>query len=130
MGLLPASESITSTTASVGGFQGIAITTASQQKEAAWKWIKFFTSPMVQRAFLFEMPIWTSVQTSQDANMLDPMMTIKREQLLNVQHRPNISNYSDVSLILQKYIHLTLKGRMEATAALKQAKTEIEALAP
>jgi multiple sugar transport system substrate-binding protein len=130
MGLLPASESITSTTASVGGFQGIAIPAASQQKEAAWKWIKFFTSPLVQRAYFFEMPIWTSVQTSQDANMLDPMMTIKREQLLNVHHRPNIPNYSEVSLILQKYIHLTLKGRMEATAALKQAKTEIEALAP
>jgi len=128
MGLLPASEAITTKTASVGGFQGIAITAASQKKEAAWTWVKFFTSPLVQRAFLFEMPIWTSVQTSQDATMLDPMMDMKREQLLNVHHHPNIPNYSDVSLILQKYIHSTLKGRMEATAALKQAKTEIEAL--
>lgn len=128
MGLLPASEAITPKTSSVGGFQGIAITAASQKKEAAWTWVKFFTSPLVQRAFLFEMPIWTSVQTSQDATMLDPMMVMKREQLLNVHHRPNIPNYSEVSVILQKYIHSTLKGRMEATAALKKAKTEIEAL--
>lgn len=128
MGLLPTSEMIASKTVSVGGFQGIAIPAASQKKEAAWKWIQFFTSPLVQRAFLFEMPIWTSVQTSQDANLLDPMMSIKREQLLNVRYRPNIPNYSAVSLILQKYIHLTLKGKIEATAALKQAKTEIEVL--
>jgi multiple sugar transport system substrate-binding protein len=112
----------------VGGFQGIAMTANSEKKEAAWKWMEFFTCPLVQRAFLFEMPIWTSVQTSQDANMLDPMMTIKREQLASVRHRPNIPNYSDVSLILQRYIYLTLNGRMEATAALKQAKIEIEAL--
>jgi multiple sugar transport system substrate-binding protein len=128
MGLLPTSETITAKTASVGGFQGIAMTAGSEKKEAAWKWMEFFTSPLVQRAFLFEMPIWTSVQTSQDANILDAMMAMKREQLLNVHHRPNIPNYSDVSLILQKYIYLTLKGRMEVTAALEQAKIEIEAL--
>ncbi len=128
IGLLPTSEDITTKTASVSGFQGIAMTAKSEKKDAAWKWMKFFTSPLVQRAFLFEMPIWTSVQTSQDANMLDPMMAIKREQLVNVHHRPNIPNYFNISSVLQKYIHLTLKGRMEPTAALKQAKTEIEVL--
>jgi len=128
MGLLPASEKISAKTSSVSGFQGIAITTASENKEAAWQWIKFLTSPLVQRAFLFEMPIWTSVQTSQDAKMLDPMVTIKREQLMGLHHRPNVPNYSNISSILQKYIYLSLKGRMEPAAALKQAKAEIEAL--
>ena len=128
MGLLPASGGSTTKTSSVGGFQGIAITEASKKKAAAWKWIKFFTSPLVQRAYRFEMPIWTSVQTSPDANLLDPMLAIKREQLTNVHHRPNLPNYANVSSILQKYLHLALEGNMEPTAALKQAKTEIETL--
>jgi multiple sugar transport system substrate-binding protein len=128
IGLLPASKEATVKTVSVGGFQGIAITAASQKKETAWKWIKFLTSPLVQRAFLFEMPIWIPVQTSQDVNILDPMMVIKRQQLENVYCRPNIPNYSTISPILQKYIHLALEGKAEPVAALTQAKTEIISL--
>lgn len=128
MSVLPASGNVSTKTSSVGAFQGVAITAASEKKEAAWKWIAFLTSPLVQRAFLFEMPIWKSVQTSQDAERADPMMVIKREQLANVHHRPNIPNYPQVSSILQKYISLTLKGRMKPDAALKRAKEEIEPL--
>ena len=128
MALLPASKTVAAKTSSVSAFQGIAILANSENKELAWKWIEFFTSPLVQRAFLFEMPVWESVQTSQDAIMLDPTMTVKREQLLNAHYRPMLPNYSQVSSILQTYLHLALRGRMEPAAALKQAKTEIEKL--
>ncbi|MBD3307992.1 extracellular solute-binding protein [candidate division KSB3 bacterium] len=126
--LMPASEEIKKPTASVSAFQGLAITTSTDNQEAAWKWISFLTSPLVQRAFLFEMPIWTSVQSSKDAKWLDPLMPLKRKQLANVAHRPNLPNYAEVSRILQAYIHRTLEGRLEASKALSDAKTEIEAL--
>lgn len=127
-GLLPVSENMDKKTVSVGGFQGIAIVANSEKKDLAWKWIEFFTSPLVQRAFLFEMPIWKSVQTSKDANMLDPIMSIKRTQLQNTSHRPNIPRYLEISPILQRYIHTALKGRLGPSDALSKAKTEIEML--
>lgn len=128
IGSLPASKTITQKTASVSAFQGIAITANSKQKDLAWKWITFLTSPLVQRAFLFEMPIWISVQTSKDVNILDPRMSIKRAQLQNVYHRPNIPNYPEISLVLQRHIYAALEGRIEPSDALSKAKTEIETL--
>ncbi len=128
VGLLPVSELNDKKTVSVSGFQGLAISAASEKKDLAWQWISFFTSPLVQRAFLFEMPIWKSVQISADANMLDPIMPIKRTQLQNAYHRPNIPRYAEISSILQRYLHATLEGRMEPTDALKKAKTAIEVL--
>jgi multiple sugar transport system substrate-binding protein len=128
VGLLPVSEQNDKKTVSVSGFQGIANSAASERKDLAWQWISFFTSPLVQRAFLFEMPIWKSVQTSPDVDMLDPNMALKRSQLRNAYHRPNIKRYAEISSILQRYIHTALEGRMEPIEALKKAKTEIEVL--
>lgn len=128
MGLLPASKSVAAKTSSVSAFQGIAILTNSENQDIAWQWLQFFTSPLVQRAFLAEMPVWKSVQTSQDTIMLDPLMAVKREQLRNAHHRPALPNYSQMSAILQTYLHSALRGKMEPAAALKQAKTEIEPL--
>lgn len=126
IGLLPSSKSVAAKTTSVSAFQGIALTATSADKETAWKWIRFITSPLVQRAYLFEMPIWESIQTSQDANMMDATLKTKREQLANVHHRPNLVNYSQVLSILQKYLRSALQGKMDPADALRQAKTEIE----
>lgn len=128
IGLLPASKSNAAKTASVSAFQGVAMITASKNKEHAWKWIEFFTSPVVERAFLFEMPIWTSVQTSRAATQLDVNLGIKREQLAAVHHRPNLKNYPQVSAIIQAALHAALQGELEPAAALQRAKAEIENL--
>jgi len=125
IGLLPVAKDASMKTVSVGGFQGIAISAASPKKEAAWKWITFFTSPLVQRAFCAEMPVWTSVQNSPDVNLIDPTMAMKRQQLEAVAYRPNIPNYTSISAVLQKYLHVALEGKAEPVAALTQAKTEI-----
>ncbi len=124
--LLPVSTGITEKTVTSGAFQGIGIVAASEKQDVAWKWIEFFTSPLVQRAFLFEMPVWTSVQTSQDANMLDPAMSTKRALLQEAISRPNIPGYQDISSVLQRYIHDALQGRLEPVDALSKAKTEVE----
>lgn len=126
--VLPVSTENKKKTVSSGAFQGIAIVAASEKHDLAWKWIEFFTSPLVQRAFLFEMPIWTSVQTSQDANMLDPAISTKRTLLQEAVHRPNIPKYLEISPILQRSIHDALEGKLEPADALSKAKTEIEAI--
>jgi len=132
MGLLPVAKDVlgqyTYDTASVSGFQGAAILANSKNKEAAWKYVRFITSPIVQRAYLTEMPVWTSVQTSAYAMTMDPVMDVKAKQIASVHHRPKVPAYPEVSSILQRYIHSALTGKMEPKAALDKAKTEIEAV--
>ena len=128
MALLPASRAGSVKSSSVSAMQGIGILATSQQKEAAWKWISFFTSPLVQRAYASEMPIWTSVQTSPDINALDPTMATKRAQFDVAHHRPKRADYQQVSQILQQRLSAALRGEMTPSDALKQAKQEIEAL--
>jgi len=132
MGLLPVSKDVLgkypNDTASVSGFQGAAILANSKNKDAAWKYVRYITSPIVQRAYLTEMPVWTSVQTSAYAKMMDPMIDIKAKQIASVHHRPKVPPYPEISSILQRYIHLALEGRMKPKAALDKAKAEIEAV--
>jgi len=132
MGLLPVSKDVLGKyiydTASVSGFQGAAILANSKNKEAAWKYVRFITSPIVQRAYLTEMPVWTSVQTSAYAKTMDPVMDVKGKEIASVHHRPKVPPYPEVSSILQRYIHLALEGKMTPKDALDKAKTEIEAV--
>jgi multiple sugar transport system substrate-binding protein len=115
-------------TASVSGFQGAAILANSNNKEAAKKWLRFCTSPIIQRAYLTEMPVWKSVAQSSYAKTMDPYMPIKAEEIAAVHHRPRVAAYTQTSSILQKYIHQALEGKMTPKDALDQAKKEIEAL--
>ena len=132
MGLLPVSKNVLGKypydSASVSGFQGAAILANSKHKDAAWKYVRYITSPIVQRAYLTEMPVWTSVQTSAYAKMMDPVIDIKAKEIASVHHRPKVPPYPEVSSILQRYIHLALEGKMKPKAALDKAKTEIEAV--
>lgn len=127
-GLIPVAKTVTDKTASVSAFQGLGITSKPENQEAAWKWISFLTSPLAQRAFLYEMPIWKSVQTSEDTLLLDPAMPTKRTQLENVHHRPKLSEYPKISKVLQQAISLALQGQLPPAEALKAAKLEIEAI--
>lgn len=127
-GLIPVAKTVTAKSSSVSGFQGLGITAKPENQEASWTWIKFLTSPLAQRAFLYEMPIWTSVQTSEDTLMLDPLMSLKRTQLENVQHRPKLPEYPEISKVLQQALSLALKGQLLPAEALKAAKLEIEAI--
>jgi len=132
MGLLPVSKDVLgkypNDTASVSGFQGAAILANSKNKDAAWKYVRYITSPIVQRAYLTEMPVWTSVQTSAYAKMMDPVIDIKAKEIASVHHRPKVPPYPEVSSILQRYIHQALEGKMKPKAALDKAKAEIEAV--
>ena len=126
--LLPVSRTIAAKSATVAALQGIGIAAKSAQKDAAWKWIQFFTSPLVQRAYAAEMPVWTSAQTNGSVNFLDPTMSLKRTQLETAHFRPKLANYAEVSAILQRNLYAALKQELAPSDALKTAKTEIAAL--
>ncbi|BAS27130.1 extracellular solute-binding protein [Limnochorda pilosa] len=128
MGLIPVAADARAAgarTASVSGFQGAAIMANSRSKELAWKYVRFITSPLVQRAFLQEMPVWTSVQQSAYAQTMDPVIGVKAEQLGAVHHRPKVPPYPEVSSIMQRYIHLALEKKMTPQQALDAAVREI-----
>jgi len=130
MGLIPVAKSQAgkAETASVSGFQGAAIMANSRKKDLAWKYVKYITSPLVQRSYLQEMPVWNSVQESAYANMMDKTMDVKSKQIAAVHHRPKVPPYPEVSSILQRYIHQALQMKMEPKAALDKAAEEINAV--
>jgi multiple sugar transport system substrate-binding protein len=132
MGLIPVSREALNKykfdTATVSGFQGAAIMANSRKKDLAWQYVKFITSPLVQRSYLQEMPVWTSVQTSAYATMMDPTMPIKAKEIASVHHRPKVPPYPEVSSTLQRYIHQALQMKMGPKEALDKARAEIETL--
>lgn len=132
MGLIPVAEDVLGkykyNTASVSGFQGAAIMANSEHKDLAWKYIRFITSPVVQRGYLVEMPVWKSVQNSAYAQSNFPTIKIKAKEIASVHHRPRVPNYQEVSSILQRYIHQCLEGKYEPEEALDAAVKEIKNL--
>jgi len=132
MGLLPVSIKVIgkydNNTVSVSGFQGLGILSNSKNKNEAWKYIKYITSPLVQKAFLQEMPVWKSVQNDSFVRKLDSTMDIKSIQIASVHHRPRVVKYPDVSSILQRYIHLALERKLKPKEALDKAVEEINNL--
>lgn len=132
MGLIPIAEDVVGkyqyNSSSVSGFQGAAIMANSQNKDLAWKYIRFITSPVVQRGYLVEMPVWKSVQNSSYAQQNFPTIKVKAKEIASVHHRPKVPNYPEVSSILQRYIHQCLEGKFEPKEALDKAVEEINNL--
>ena len=128
--LLPVSRTIAAKSSTVAALQGIGIAAKSAQKDAAWKWVQFFTSPLTQRAYAAEIPVWTSAQTNGSVNFLDPTMSLKRTQLETAHFRPKLANYAEVSAILQRTLYAALTQELTPSDALKTAAAEIKALAP
>ncbi|MCF8009482.1 MAG: extracellular solute-binding protein [Halanaerobiales bacterium] len=132
MGLIPVAEDVTGkyqyNSSSVSGFQGAAVMANSQNKDLAWKYIRFITSPVVQRGYLVEMPVWKSVQNSSYAQQNFPTIKVKAKEIASVHHRPKVPNYPEVSSILQRYIHQCLEGKYQPKEALDRAVEEINNL--
>ena len=131
MGLLPVSQEIIekyNNTASVSGFQGLGILSNSEYKKESWEYIKFITSKDIQKVHLQEMPIWTSVQNDPAVRKIDTVMDIKSKQIASVHHRPKVVKYTEISAIMQRYIHLALEGSMKPKDALDKAVEEIDTL--
>ena len=132
MGFLPVAEKFYNKykyhSSSVSGFEGLAIMSNSQHPHEAWQYIRFITSPEVQRAHLEEMPVWLSIQNDPEVRRIDPVMELKAKEIASVHHRPKLVDYYEVSTIMQKYILLALKRELTPKEALDKAAEEIKKL--
>ncbi len=133
VGLLPVSRRVQQkkqyefNSASVGAFQGLAIAANTSDPRRAWKYIRFLTSPLVQKGFPQETPIWTSLLMDTRAQQLDPLLDLKRRELLSAVPPPRVMNYRTASSIIEKYVMSALRKELDPETALNRAVEEIKA---
>lgn len=130
MGLIPVSEKALGKypddTVSVSGFEGLAILSNSKVKKEAWEFIKYLSSPEIQPRGFDMMPIWKSVQKDPKYLEHDPLLPLKAKQIASVHHRPMVDRYTEISAIMQIYIHKALKNELSVQDALDKAVEEIK----
>ena len=107
----------------VNGSMGLGITSTSQHKDEAWKYIAFMTSEKVQNKYAkLSLPIWS-------ASYSDPAVTKGQEELVKAAKqslglmfpRPTTPTYQQLSTQLQQAIHTALLKQATPEAALKTA---------
>jgi multiple sugar transport system substrate-binding protein len=117
--------------ASISGFQGLAIPANTPQdlRSWAWKWIQFATSPEIQAQHLqSQWPVWSTVANSPQEAKINPAYKVYETNLNAVYNRPTISNYLSVSSIIQQYTHEAIAGTVPVQQAADQMVKQIEAL--
>ncbi|OPZ48726.1 MAG: hypothetical protein BWY92_01530 [Firmicutes bacterium ADurb.BinA052] len=90
--------------------------------------MEFMTGPDMQKRFLQEVPIWTSLQISPELRQDDPSLGLKAEQMNWLHHRPKLARYHEVSAVLQRSIHSALEGNVLPQQALDTAAERIRSL--
>lgn len=117
-----------------GGW-GLAINAdiSDEQKEAAWEYIKWITSPEIQK----EMAMMGGggiirMSTSQDPEVVEmfPHMPIIHESFMNGNgdYRPRIPQYPEIQDILGTAVNAVLVGDEDPQAALDAAQAQAERL--
>jgi multiple sugar transport system substrate-binding protein len=116
-------------TAALGGGQ-LAINAHSRFPDAAWRLIAFLTAPeqMLERAeAVGQYPARRSVWTSP---RLAAALSAPPEQILRIvesaEPRPATPVWTELSEILQIWLHRALAGQVEPEAALREAGREME----
>lgn len=112
--------------ATLGGWH-IGISKYSDRKQDAADFIKYITSYEVQKGLAVKLghnPGREDVYNSDE--LKSTYLGALKEVLLTAVPRPVVPYYSQVSLILQKYINSAIAGERNPEDALKQAQVEIE----
>ncbi len=128
---IPVSRAVARTgaaTSSVCGFEGLAVTSHSQHKAAAWRFAQYLDSPEFQGEHLEFMPVWKVVWDWPATRRGDPYMPVKQLEVSGLQYRPAHPRYSQISLVLQQWLARTLRGAVAPEVALEQAQKGINAV--
>ncbi len=115
-------------TATVSGYQGLAVTETCPRKDEAWAFVRYLASPQFQRTHLSEMSVWEEVWSEERTRLIDPDIALKRTQLLGAMDRVRHPAYRAISLILQDEVFRALSRRATPDRALSDAQTRIEAM--
>ena len=114
-----------------GGW-GIAINADSDKKKqaAAWEFIKWLSSPEVQKDWVLHRGMPIRLSTMKDADILkaEPWMPLLQESFVNGDgnYRPRIPQYSIIEDALGTYVNSFLVGKETAQSALDKAQAQIE----
>ena len=112
-----------------GGW-GIGINANSENAEAAWEFIKWLTSPEIQKEWIRHdgAPIRRSTLEDPELNAEYPWFPILLESFENGDgdYRPRIPEYSIIQDALGTAVNGYLVGEMSAQEALDQAQAQVE----
>lgn len=131
MALMPVSRTVLAKgipSATNNGSMGYSISAYSNHKEAAWKYLKYFTSKKVQKKYsAHQLPIWKSLFEDPELLASYPItvpMFVKQFPYSHV--RPKVPYYMELSRILQVAIQNALTGKKKPKQALDEAVKEIK----
>jgi multiple sugar transport system substrate-binding protein len=128
VGIKPMVHAPGKTSAATLGGWGFAIYKFSKNKEAAWKFIQFATTPEMQKLFHFKKGVIpTRKALFEDKEILaeSPHYGELYQVLLVAKPRPVHPRYAEISDILQLNLSAALVGKVSPEDALKRAAQEI-----
>jgi len=113
---------------------GVGVSSASESQDAAYRWLKFFTSS--DEAAQTRVEASWELPTLTDESLYDTYLAAEKPEnreavlksLENVVVPPVIERQAEMQDALNAQIELALAGEITAQVALDQAKSEIEAL--
>ncbi len=91
--------------AALGGWQ-LGISTFSEKKELAWKFVEFLTSQRIQKLFAVKSgkaPTWKALYNDEDVLKANPHFKSMKNVFLTAYPRPLTPLYPSISNILQRY---------------------------
>lgn len=118
-----------STISTVNGAMGLGIPTGSQNKDAAWNYIQFLTSPEIEAKYAGSSPsIWKSFY--EDAAKTKPanaeLIAAEAASFNALFSRPQVVGYQQFSANLQKALQQALLGKATPEDALNAAAADSE----
>jgi multiple sugar transport system substrate-binding protein len=117
-----------STVSAVNGSMGLGITSNSTHPDEAWKFIVALTSKPTQEKYAkLSLPIWKASYSEPAVTEGQENVVAAADKSLGVMFpRPLVPAYTEISAILQRYIHSALLGEEEPAAALDEAAKRVE----
>ncbi len=113
----------------VSGYQGLAVMKNSQNKDDAWNFIMYLSSPGFQSRYIDEFPVWKDVWSDPAVLREDPFFEVKRKQVEGAKVRYIHPAYQKISNTIVEEIHRTLAGELsvdDAFAHISERLKEIE----
>jgi multiple sugar transport system substrate-binding protein len=109
---------------------GINADSDKQKQEAAWEFIKWLASPVVQKDWVLHRGPPLRISTMQDPEIVKalPWMPILLDSFMkgDGNYRPRIPQYSIIEDALGTYVNSFLVGKDTAQSALDKAQAQIE----
>ncbi|WP_066189836.1 extracellular solute-binding protein [Gracilibacillus timonensis] len=123
--VVPGSDDVES--ASVYGGEGLGVTSGSENKEAAWKFIKYITSKEVQKEHAeVTLPIWESLYEDTEILEQNPeLVEVANKQFKNMISRPKIPSYGELSQNIQVELQGILTGTKTIDSGLTDLQSEV-----